>query len=356
MDFLANRVKRLKPYTAGEQPNEDDWVKLNTNENPFEPVQAVKDTLIWFSKNLQLLRKYPHPMGEPLRSAFATQWNLPPEDVLITNGSDEALSLICRTCLNEAEAAIYPNISYSLYSTLIQSVGGTVKKAPMRNYQNYPYGVDLEALENSNAKLVFLPNPNAITGEAISCKELIQTIQKSKKLWVIDEAYADFSTESISLIPYLSTLQNVIVTRTFSKSYSLAGLRIGALLTSNKTLMQALYAIKDSYNEDVVALYCGMAALEEQTEFQKRIQFVQKERTRLKQELQKLNFIVLDSEANFYLAAAPKQSGKEFYEWLKAQKILVRYFDHLEPFVRISIGNEAENNVLLKRAKEFISP
>lgn len=356
MNYLNNIARSLEAYSPGEQPQGDDWIKLNTNENPFPPAPEAIAALRSLTETPERLRKYPHPLGEPLRSELAARWNLRPEEVLVTNGSDEALTLICRSFLESADSAAYPEVSYALYSTLIHAAGGQVLTIPMRDYHGYPLGVDLEGLVNAKAKVLFLPNPNAMTGELLSTSKLAEAIAENKKLWIIDEAYNDFTDKPSSMIPFLRDLPNMIVTTTFSKSRSLAGMRIGALYCSNPAHMQGLTAMKDSYNIDAAAIACGSGALKAERAFRENLKTIGEEREKLVHDLTETGFHVLPSQANFLLIVPPRVSAKELYEDLKARKILVRYFDSpaLKSFVRVSIGSPEENRAFINTAKEIV--
>ncbi|MDH4263035.1 MAG: histidinol-phosphate transaminase [Spirochaetia bacterium] len=354
-DFRNNIYQKISGYVPGEQPESNDWIKINTNENPYPPSPSVVRVLQELAKNPSLLRKYPNPNGEPLRSSLANMYNLKPENFIVTNGSDEALSLIVRIFLDQTRTAAAPEITYSLYQTLVMSVGAKYIHAPMKNYTIL--NVSPEALEESGADVVFLSNPNAQTGEFIPLNILEKLISKSKKLWVIDEAYNDFvDIKPSSFLHILKEHENVIVVRTFSKSHSMAGMRIGYAASVNPVIMQGFLTGKDSYNEDVVSILTGKASLEDGEYLHKVIQSVQLERTRMMTEFLDRNFLVLPSEANFLLIQPPEsKKAHDILLKLKEQKILVRHFNSplLAKYLRISIGTKEENNELLK-AIDFI--
>lgn len=362
MDFRNSIFKNFNEYTPGEQPDTADWIKLNTNEFPYSPSPKALKILAELSTQADVLRKYSHPFAEPLRKTISSFWNFSPEQVLVTNGSDEALILACRVFLDENETAAFSEITYSLYKTLVASVGKSFEQIPCVS-QNHSeknlMGVDLNALENSHAKIIFLPNPNAPTGEFFPPEKLAQIIQKSKKLWFIDEAYNDFvDRPNASFIPFLKNLPNAVVVRTFSKSYALAGMRLGYAVSANKKIMQGFYAAKDSYNVDAVAARVGLAAFEDNNYFKKTTAAVIEQREKMADVLRSLNFFVIPSQANFLLTSPPlPHNGKQLLDFLREQKILVRYFSSapLKNFVRISIGSPEQNNIVLKNIKEFLS-
>ncbi len=356
-DFLNKITAAAAHYTPGEQVNEPGWIKLNTNESPLPPSPRVFHAMAELVGQGDILRKYSHPLGEPLLSALAGYWSCEKSHLMVTNGSDEALALICRATLSATEAAVFPAVTYSLYKTLVTNAGGVYSEVPMVAKENQPYGVDLAALENSAAKVVFLPNPNAITGEYVDRGKLAATIQKSAKLWVVDEAYNDFAGAQATMMKYVAELPNLLVTRTFSKTHALAGLRVGYLATSNAPLMNGLMAHKDSYNEDAIAARLAAAALDDREWHQRTISAVLSGRDFLRTELAALGFVVYDSAANYLLAKAPQRmAAVEIVQGLRAYKILIRYYagSQFSDCVRISVGSENENTRLITALREML--
>ncbi|MES0489129.1 MAG: histidinol-phosphate transaminase [Leptospirales bacterium] len=357
-DYRNHIFKKFKEYIPGEQPESDDWIKLNTNENPFSPSPKVEQKLKELAMCTEAFRKYPNAMGEPLRSALALHYNVEPEQVVVTNGSDEALALLCRIILDAGDRVATPEFTYSLYDTLVSAANGVLEYIPAKN----GHMVDLEALAQTDAKMIFFPNPNAPTGEFTSVEKLERAIENSKALWVIDEAYNDFVEQSPdghknSFIHKLSKYDNCVVTRTFSKSHALAALRTGYLLSANPYIMSGIRAGKDSYNEDFVALEIGMVALSDETWLHKTTKAVISERKKMQASLENLGFTVLPSQANFVLAEAPKKTtAVNLLEALKQEKILVRHFANskLDNMLRISIGSTDENSVLIETLKKIL--
>lgn len=357
VDFRNETYQNLAGYIPGEQPDSADWIKLNTNENPYPPAQKALEALQLIYKDPGILRKYPNPFGEPLRGGIAGKFGVKPENVIITNGSDEALSLICRVFLGRGRKAIAPEITYSLYETLVQATGAGFFSAAMRNYEML--NVSLDNLENSDAGCVFLSNPNAQTGEYILPENLLNYVSRSKKLWIIDEAYNDFvHQENPSFIKYLSQCPNAIVVRTFSKSHSLAGLRVGYLICENPVTCNGLLVAKDSYNEDAVALKIANESLNDEDYLRKTVTMVQQEKDKLIMELLARDFTLIPSQANFLLAKPPEGlTASQLQLKLKEKKILIRYFgtQQLSSYVRISIGNEDEMNRLIQAVDLVLS-
>ena len=350
INFLSHIAQNLREYVPGEQPQGVHWIKLNTNEFPYSPSPFIQEELKKLSNQYATLRKYPHPLSEPLRSRLATKWNVSPENVLVTNGSDEALMLVVRSLFSEGEVVAFPEITYNLYETILASVGVNAYRVPMMKI-NKVYQIDLKALEKSKAKGIFLANPNAITGEYIECERLKKIIQHSSKFWIIDEAYIDFSeSKAASFLNHCHGKENVIVIQTFSKSYGLAGLRVGYAITANKTLMKTLYQMKDSYNQDYIAIQLACRALEDTTYYQNKIEEIKKQREFLTQTLHRNDFFVFSSQANFILVKPQRETAYRIYQKLKEKKILVRYFQNclLQDYIRISIGSPSDNKALLQ--------
>jgi histidinol-phosphate aminotransferase len=313
----------------------------------------VTAKLLDISNKPDALRKYPNPMGDPLRTTIAKTFGFDPDEVTITNGSDEALAMICKIFLNPGDSAVIADPTYSLYPTLISSMGATCIKRGRPD----SFSIDLELLEDSDASLVFLPNPNAPTGEFIEPDVLEKVIQKSSKLWIIDEAYNDFVNHNHkSFIERLENNSNVIVTRTFSKSHSLAGLRVGYTLSKNTYINRGLKAGKDSYNEDALALQLADAAFRDQPYYDSIAKQIITSRINLKGQLEKLNFSVLPSEGNFLFVRHQSVQAVKILNSLKANKILIRHFPDkaLEEYLRITIGTELENEELFRTLNRIL--
>jgi len=356
-NFLNSITQRAAHYTPGEQVNEPGWIKLNTNESPLPPSPKVFQAMAELVGQGDILRKYSHPLGEPLLSALANYWQTESKNILVTNGSDEALALLCRATLSAERPAGFPAITYSLYQTLVTNCGAQFVEVPMVSKIGQPYSVDLEALANSAAQVIFLANPNAITGEYISAQRLVQVIAQSAKLWIIDEAYNDFAGPEATMMKYIAQLPNLVVTRTFSKTHALAGLRVGYLATTNSALMNGLLAHKDSYNEDAIATRLAAAALSDRDWHQQILRSVASGKEFLRAELNALGFAVYDSEANFMLAKAPAQlAADKIVHRLRDYKILIRYYagSAFADCVRISVGSEGENAKLIGSLKEIL--
>lgn len=353
--FIRKKYHSFEGYTPGIQPYDDGWIKLNTNENPYAASPQIEKLLQNF--NIEDLKKYPSNSGEPLRSAIARKYSLPENRIVVTNGSDESLALIFLALFEEDDFVSTPQLTYSLYPILGKIYSGQMAEVPIdENFQ-----IDLEALDqeksNKKIKAVILPNPNAPTGQYFYPKDLLKRISLSDRMWIIDEAYADFALEEkSSLLNYsreIMRYRNVIVTRTFSKSYSLAGMRIGYMVVPDENLASLFYQLKDSYNEDLLSLLIGKAALEDEKTFRENVKKIIITRKKVELELSYLGFQVLPSNANFILVKPLNTTAENYYNALLKEKILVRYFNDplLKNYVRISIGSDEEMEKLLKISK-----
>ncbi len=350
-DFRNKAIKYLIPYTPGEQSDSKNLIKLNTNEFPFPPSPNVRKELNRIASDYSILRKYPHPFSEPLRKTLALKYRVDPEEILVTNGSDEAISLICRAFLEQGDMATFSEVTYTLYEVLIKIGGGIPIKAKAKTKNGSPFCIDLDALEDTDAKVVFLANPNAITGEYTELDPLEDILSKSKKLWVLDEAYIDFHArkEKASFLEKWKRQQNVIVLKTFSKSYGLAGMRVGYAISKNKMIMKALYSIKDSYNQDRIAIRTSIAAMDDVEYYSEKISIIIQERKKLMKILSDMGYELIDSSTNFLLVKPVTEKAEDVYKKLKEKNILVRYFKDsaISEYLRITIGTPNENKTLI---------
>ena len=356
-DFRNQIARGFSPYLPGEQPQGAGWVKLNTNENPYPPSAKVLQALGQSAEHPDLLRKYPHPFSESLKELIAQHYKIPADFVTIFNGSDEALAVICRCVLDAKDDAAYAAVSYSLYPVLIEQAGGHPQPVPMHNSDGLTLRIDQNALREHTARLKFLTNPNAPTGEFLENDKVVQLLNNTESLWVVDEAYHEF-TRKPSMATLVSDYENLIVVRTFSKSHSLAGLRVGYTICGNTFVNAALNAFKDSYNLDSIACRLASAAILDAEYTQSTVEKIIASRDSLLQKLSDLKFSVLPSSANFLLAKPPASiSAEDLYLKLKENKILIRYFKNSEvsEFVRITIGTEEENTQLLSAIKKIIN-
>ena len=338
MSLIRDCVRQASSYIPGEQPQTTDFIKLNTNENPYSPPAIIFDNL---QEDLAKVRLYPDPVSTQLRKAAAQVWGVSLEQILAGNGSDDILNIALRTFVNPGEAIAFLDLTYSLYETIAKVHGVVIKKIPLNDQFELTGPVICP-----DAKLIFLASPNAPVGKHLNRKFLQETCAQAKGVVLIDEAYIDFSDENHW--DFLEQFDNVIISRTLSKSYSLAGMRVGFAISS-PALIQEMDKVRDSYNLDRLAQSLGTAALEATSEFKPIWQKVRQTRDRLMTELGKLDFLVCESDSNFVLTAPQWIAASELYQQLKARKILVRYFNHprITNYVRITIGTDTEIDRLL---------
>lgn len=350
MGLFRSSVEQMQGYVPGEQPKDGTRVvKLNTNENPYPPsptvARAVLDEL---AEEGEKLRLYSDPGAFELRRAASEVTGFPVEQILHGNGSDELLALLIRACLEEGEAVAYPWPTYTLYETLARSVGAPIRTVSFAD--DFALPDDLLGIE---AKLVFVASPNSPSGTRHDNERLRALARSLPGLLVIDEAYADFASDNA--LELARELDNVVVLRTFSKSYSLAGMRVGLLFGAG-AVISALAKVKDSYNLDRLAIAAAAAALRDQSWMRDNVRKICATRDRLTQALSELDFRVLPSEANFVFAraASPERAG-QLFEQLKQRRILVRYFPtpELGDGLRITVGTDAEVDELLSALGEL---
>lgn len=346
----TKNLRNIEPYVPGEQSKDKDIVKINANENPYPPSPKAAEVLKSFDTNK--LRFYPSANSTKLKEAIAKYYQVDVSNVFVGNGSDDVLAVAFQSFFNSEKPIVYPDLTYSFYPVWCSLFG--IK------YKNYPVGDDFrinpEDYKEKNGGVV-IPNPNAPTslGEGLDFVEKILNYNQDSVV-IIDEAYVDFGgTSSISLI---DKYENLLVTGTFSKSRSLAGLRIGFAIGS-KALIDVMEAVKNSYNSytvDSLSIEMGAASIEDDEYFKSTCKKVIKTRERVTLELEKLGFDVLDSQTNFIFVTHNKHNMKSLFEYLKTQKVFIRYFSlpRIENYVRITIGTNEEMDIFLEKTKEFI--
>ena len=335
---IARHIKKLAGYVPGEQPKSRNVVKLNTNENPYPP--SPRCAMVLSSFNLDDLRRYPDPNFSALAKAIADENGTTADRVFVGNGSDEILSLAARVFVENNESIGSLDPSYSLYKTL--AAIRDVKWVGIRNSSTRP-------LTHPSTSLFLWTNPNAPTGEFAEPTAIAAFAKKFKGVVIVDEAYADFARGNCMSLATATRNRNVIVMRTFSKSYSLAGLRVGYCV-GPKDLIDALYKAKDSYNVDAVAQAVALAAFKDGAYHRKTVAKVVKTRKAFEKALSKRGWDVIKSESNFVFAKPPAgAAAKDVFSYLKSREIYVRYFpgpltgDRL----RITIGTDGQMETLL---------
>ena len=346
MRHVRPEVGSLEGYVPGEQPPPDSrLIKLNTNENPYPPSPRVAEAV---GGELARLRLYPPPLADDLRSAAAEAYDFPMEGILAGNGSDELLTIIIRACVSPGERIAYPAPSYSLYSVLARLQGAESEEVPFREDFSLP-----AELFGTRARVVFVANPNSPSGSFVRAAELRKLAESIEGVTVIDEAYADFADENA--LSLARELGNVVVLRSLSKSFSLAGVRVG-LAFGTAELIAQLMKVKDSYNLDRLAIAAGKAALEDIPWMLANRERVLRTRGELVRGLEKLGFRVLPSEANFVFATVPSPPAKEVHAALRSRGILVRHFDAppLADGLRITVGTDEEIRKLLDELADIL--
>jgi len=339
--MFSDRVKRLVPYTPGEQPQDRKYLKLNTNENPYPPSPAIKALLERF--DIERLRLYPDPRSDRLREKLGLRYGLNKEQVFVSNGSDEALSFCFYAFFgSEKGNLLFPQITYSFFPVYCSFYNIAYETIPL----NEDFTIDVTKFIERIGSGVVLANPNAPTGIGLPIENITHLLENypQEKVVVIDEAYVDFGAQSAAGL--IREHPNLAVVRTFSKSMSLAGLRLGFVLAS-ETLVSTLFTVKDSFNSypvDTLSQMIGEAALSDEGHFQTVTEAIMSVRRDFSAALLDLGWSVLPSSANFVFARKRGLSGKEVYLELKKRGILVRYFDgeRTKDFVRITIGTKED--------------
>ncbi len=356
--YVLPHVRALDAYTPGMQPKESGWVKLNTNENPYPPSPEVISAIQAVLKDHATgLRLYPNPESISLRAGIAKQLGFDTENILIGNGSDDILNLLIRTFCDKAYPAGWCVPSYSLYPVLVAMNNGRMIDVRFDEKME----LDVDGVVNCGANLFFLTNPNAPTGVAFSQKTIRAIAERFKGILVVDEAYIAFAGEdSLGLV---REFPNVCVTRTFSKSHGLAGLRLGYLIGSTE-LIGYLDRVRDSYNVDRIAQVAGLAAIQDTVYYRDVTAKVNATRDWTLAQLETLGFFTYPSSTNFVFTQPKNGKGKvsaevarSLFDYLTAKKILVRYFskDKLtEAFLRVSIGTQQEMEIFIQTLKSWI--
>ncbi len=335
-------IRAMKPYVPGLQPQESGWTKLNTNENPYPPSPAVQAAI---QRELCHLRLYPAPDSRPLRQALAAHHGVGEDWVIAGNGSDDTLNMLMRGYCDDTRQAGWTNPSYSLYPILLQIQHCPLVDVPFDRGMALPTA----AIIHSGTDLFFLTSPNAPTGVAFPNRQIEAVLQQYSGLLVVDEAYADFARESaVDLLP---RYPNLIVVRTFSKSYSLAGMRVGYAL-AHPEIVQILDRVRDSYNLDRLAQAAALAALQDNTYHRQCLDRILATRARTLAYFQRRGWFHYHSQTNFVFVEPQSKQGATgpsvaaaLYDYLYARKILIRYFAQhpfCASFLRISIGTEDE--------------
>jgi histidinol-phosphate aminotransferase len=332
--MIRPNIRAMSGYVPGEQPQGGEVIKLNTNENPYPPSPRVFEA-IRSALTGDRLRKYPDPMGTAFRRAAGAVLGVDPDAILIGNGSDDILTILTRAFAPEGGLIVAPTPSYSLYRTLAEIQGARFEMVPYTADWRLP-----DPWPAPGANLTFVANPNSPSGTLVPVADLERLADQAGGALVIDEAYVDFA-ESNALT--LIHRPNVVVTRSLSKSHSLAGMRFGYAV-AEPALVRELEKVKDSYNCDVLSLAAAKAAVEDQDYLLGTRERIVATRHRLTAELTRLGFEVTPSQANFVWCRRTDRPVRPIYEALKERRILIRYmsYDGYGDGLRVSVGSDSE--------------
>ncbi|NOY41353.1 MAG: histidinol-phosphate transaminase [Planctomycetes bacterium] len=341
MNFFRSNITTMTGYAPGEQPQGGKFIKLNTNENPY-PCSAKVQASIGRAVEAGL-QKYPDPTATAFRIRAAELYGVEPDWILCGNGSDDILTIVTRAFVDTGNHVRFARPSYTLYQTLAEIQGA---KCHIVDYQpDWSLGEDF-ALHCDHLRLAYLANPNSPSGTVILPDEVARIADALPCPLVVDEAYADFAeTNCLSLV---AENEKVMVARTLSKSYALAGLRFGFLVAQPQVIRE-LSKVKDSYNCDTLSIAGATAAIDDQLWFEQTRAAVISTRTRLAEQLQTLGFDCVGSQANFVWCKHPKHSSQQLYQRLKADGVLVRYLDYGDwgDGLRITVGTDEQIDAFL---------
>lgn len=347
--FLTKTLSALTPYTPGEQPQDMKYTKLNTNESPFEPSEKAVGIAKEHERRLNL---YSDPQCILVREKLAEIYEVDKDEIVLGNGSDELLFFSFKAFCDEVRPAVFPDITYGFYPVFAEINRVPYKEIPLRD----DFSVNIDDY-NEKGCTIFIANPNAPTGKALPVETIEELVKRHPDdVIIIDEAYVDFGGESC--IPLIHKYENVIVIRTFSKSRSLAGARIGFAIGA-KGVIGDLNTIRYSFNpyninSMTMAMAYGVLCDEEYT--YKNCRTIMENRDFVSNELRDLGFEVIDSKANFIFAKTEKISGGKLYEELKKRGVLVRHFDkeRISDYNRITIGTRKEMEIFTETVKEIL--
>jgi histidinol-phosphate aminotransferase len=347
MSFIRPHIEAMAGYQPGEQPQDGDYVKLNTNENPYPPSPAA---IAAIQETLSRLRKYPDPMGNVFRRKAAELWGVEPDWILCGNGSDDILTIVTRTLVGEGQLLRLPYPSYILYRTLAELQGARFEEVHFNPDWSLPPRF---ASAEGSPRLVFLASPNSPSGTSTPPENALEIAERLPCPLLVDEAYADFAeTHCMGLV---RRSEKIMVARSMSKSYALAGLRFGYLV-AQPGLIEQFVKVKDSYNCSALAIAAATAALCDREWLAANRKKIVAMRGRLLREMRALGFVAVDSQANFTWNTLSGRAVRPIYEELKRRRILVRYMDYpgWGDGLRVSVGTDAEVDACLEQIRKII--
>ncbi len=352
MNYLSKKAAGIEPYAAGEQPKDKQYVKLNTNENPYPPSPKAEAAFRAF--DFSALNLYPAPAADGLRAAIAAAEGVPPECVFCGNGSDEILALCLPAFFDaDGEGAAFADVTYSFYPVFCDFFSVPKRIVPLEE----DFTLDLSKLTAAPAQGVIVANPNAPTGIGIPLPAVEAFVRENaSRVVILDEAYMPFFGQSAAQLT--QKYENLLVVKTFSKGYSLAGIRCGYAVGGAR-LIGGLERCRDCFNSYPVDAVCQAvcaAAVADGEYYARMTALVVSERERLRGALQARGFCVLPSSANFLFARHPLAAGRAVYEALRARGVLVRHFrkPRIEEFCRITVGSREQNDALLAALDGFL--
>lgn len=339
--YFRPAIEQMQGYVPGEQPQAGKFIKLNTNENPYPASPAVKRAVLAVLD--RGLERYPDPMATGFRRRAAELLGVGPEWILCGNGSDEILTIVARAFVGEGQLLRLPYPSYILYKTLAQIQGA--KSEEVRFEQDWSLG-DQFATPATDLRLALLPNPNSPSGTLIAPERVLELAERLPCPLVVDEAYVDFAERNC--LELVKRTDKVLVSRSLSKSYALAGLRFGYLV-AQPHIIEGLVKVKDSYNCDSLSMAAATAAIDDQAWLAETRAKILATRRRLTDRMRQLGFAAVESQANFVWCPHPTLPVKPLYENLKHQRVLVRYMDYAGwgDGLRISVGSDEQIDACL---------
>lgn len=346
MSYFRDNIESLKAYQPGFQPKAADVVKLNTNESPYPPSPKVAEALANLGD--ERLRRYPDPLGDEFRRVAADVNGLAIENIMCCNGGDDLLTMVFRAFCDERRPVAYPVPTYSLYPVLAKIQNCRAIEIPFAEDFSLP-----SDLAGTGAALTIICNPNAPSGSCVGIEEVSSLAEELSGVLLIDEAYVDYA--EADCVELVRRFDNVIILRSMSKGYSLAGLRFGYAM-SQAEMINGLMKVKDSYNVDSIAITVATAAMSDREYFGQCVEKVKAERERMTERLRKLGFDVPASRTNFVLARCTNAAAGELYEKLAERNIFIRYFPYpgLTDKLRITIGTPEQNDKLLAALKDVL--
>lgn len=349
-EFWSKRARDLVPYTPGEQPRQRNWIKLNTNENPYPPSQKALAAIRAAAG--ETLRLYPDPECASLREALAATFDLKPAQVFVGNGSDEVLALCFQAFFDPERTILFPDVTYSFYPVFADLYGLSYREVPL----DERFGLPLESFMGDNGGVV-IANPNAPTGRAVSLCDIRTLLEGNpESVVIVDEAYVDFGAQSA--VPLIDSYPNLVVVQTMSKSRALAGLRVGFAL-GNENLIAALNSVKNSFNSytlDRLALAGAEGALRDGDYLRAITMKISSTRDWVADRLKRMGFEVSDSAANFLFISHPDIPAKVLLDGLRERGILVRWWDkpRISNYLRITVGTDQEMEALCQALTQMI--